>query len=179
LHWNQYGAFAAYTEIVRTLARQMPGLEPLPLGCFKEETRVEPGGDLAKLLAGAQTMLERDSLFLLPRPPLEPVPVTVTHTPGAAIHRAENPAQKGRAMIFGDSFAQALLPFLGYHFNEVILYDVYWQHPLDPSGKSVPAHTWIPALIEQQRPEVVIDEIQESLLLIEDPGVILRADGWK
>jgi hypothetical protein len=179
LHWNEWGAFAAYTEIVRTLARQVPGLGALPLSCFKEETHDEPGGDLAKLLAGSEVMIERDSLFLLPRPPLEPVPVAVTHITGASIYRAENPAQKGRAIIFGDSFAQALLPFLGCHFNEVILYDVYWQHPLDSNGKSGPAHTWIPALIEQKRPQVLIDEIQESLLLIEEPGMILRADGWK
>ena len=179
LHWNQCGAFAAYTEIVRALARQMPGLEPLPLSRFREDAHVELGGDLAKLLAFAQTMIERDAITLLPRPPLEAVPITETQTKQAAIHRTDNPTQTGEAVLFGDSFAEGLLPFLAYHFHEVWLCNVYAHHPLDPSGKVVCAHTWIPALIEQQQPRVVIDEIEESLLLSEDPGVILREDGWK
>lgn len=179
LHWNQYGAFVAYTELVRALARQVPGLEPLPLEAFKLETRVEPGGDLAKLLAADQTMLERDSLWLRPRPPLGPLPVEATHTTGAFIYRVENPRQEGGVLIFGDSFAQGLLPFLAYHFNEVLLYDVYFGHPLDSSGKMVPAHTWIPAVIDQKKPKVVIDEIEESFVLLEEPGGIARADALK
>jgi alginate O-acetyltransferase complex protein AlgJ len=52
-------------------------------------------------------------------------------------------------VMFRDSFATYLIPFLGYHFQRSVY---IWQRP------------WDLALIEREKPDVVIDEMLERYL---------------
>ncbi len=171
-HWNQFGAFTACQEIIQKLVRQLPSLKPLTMDSFDRKISLEKGGNLAQMLAAKESMLERDYLTFLPRTPLKPLPVTRDYKKWAIVQSTLNPDQRGKAIIFGDSFAEGWFPFLGYHFNQVTLYRLY-------DTQTPAAHVWKTSLIEQQKPDVVIDEILENLLDQEDAAHIKLVDALK
>ena len=152
-HWNQYGAFVGYQELIRALSKQLPGLEPLPIGAFERKTVLEEGGNLAAMLAQKQVILEQDSPKLSPRPPLAPLGRATAKT-GAPYLTTENTNANGRAVVFRDSFSEAWAPLIGYHFSEVIY---CWQY------------NWSRSLLEQEKPNVVIDELLEHYFYQQDP----------
>jgi len=156
-HWNYFGAFAAYREIVRTLSKQLPEMEPpMALDAFELRYSQRPGGDLARMIAQEHSMPEEEFVSLVPRPPLLPLEVKTDPAilpkqwaPGEAPHSTEQPAKRYKAVLFHDSFAEFLMPFLGYQFKRVVF---IWQRP------------WDLAVIEKEKPDVVIDEILERSL---------------
>jgi len=158
-HWNQYGAFVGYQELIRTLSCQLPGLEPLPLSAFSTSTNTESGGDLAAMLAEATT-LENNCPVLQPRPPLVPLRPAADKADSRWL-TTENPDRIGRAVLFRDSFSQRWVPLIGYHFNKVI----YCWH-----------YHWNRQLIEKEQPNVVIDELNEHFFYQQEPDKLKLAD---
>jgi alginate O-acetyltransferase complex protein AlgJ len=155
-HWNQVGAFAAYREIIRNLGKQLPDLEPLPLEKFDNALSQKPGGDLAKMLAQEQAFPEKEFVTVKPGTLLpklvfrhDPKLLPRQWGPGEEPLVVENPGAKYRAVVFRDSFAEFLAPFLSYHFQRCVY---IWQRP------------WDVGLIEGEKPDVVIDEILERYL---------------
>lgn len=153
-HWNDYGAFIGYEAILNTLAQQRPELKPLPLDAFEIHRSQQPGGDLAIMLAQERSLVEADHIALVPRPPLTAIATKADPTlsldagkkNSPAIFVAENPAGRGKLVMFHDSFTTALQPFLAQHFQRAVY---VWQHD------------WNVPFLEQQKPDVVIDEIAE------------------
>lgn len=155
-HWNQLGAFAAYQEIIRTLARQLPGIDPLPLKDFAVAYSQSAGGDLARMLAQEQSLREREFVMLTPLKQTDAPQISVDPkvlpkrwAPEEQPVIIENPDQKYKAVVFRDSFSSALAPFLGYNFKRIVL---IWQRP------------WDFGVIEREQPDVVIDETLERYL---------------
>jgi len=72
-----------------------------------------------------------------------------------------NDKASGKAIVFRDSFAGSWYPFLGQHFREVL----YVWH-----------YDWDRALIEREKPDVVIDEILERFFNLQDPVALARKD---
>lgn len=154
-HWNDYGAFIGYEALLNSLARQRPEIKPLPLDAFDVRHSQQPGGDLAIMLAQERSLVEADHIALVPRPPLTQIAAKADRSLSVrqqqkptdpAIFVSDNPAARGTAVMFHDSFAVALQPFLAQHFNRVLY---VWQHD------------WDIAFLEQQKPDVVIDEVAE------------------
>lgn len=179
-HWNAFGAFVAANEIIRALSQALPGLKPLQQEDFERSVRSEPGGNLAWMLTGSEKIVETDAPEFVPKLGLPQLEMSGSSYRGSPVHRCENPLQKGEALLFCDSFADGLLPFLGYHFNQVSLYRLY-EAGGAASGRPVndfaPAHVWVPGIIEQEAPEVVIDEILEGLFYQENPETLKTVDG--
>ena len=176
-HWNQYGAFVACNAVISKLSLKLPQLSPLSLDSFALTYTNFSGGNLAVLLASANSMVENSSPVLLPRLPLKVMPMTEYTTNWAMIKHVANPAQSYRALCFCDSFAEALLPFFGQSFNEFSLYRLYDRSLVDNNqNRFGRAHIWNRHVIEAQKPDVVIDEILETFLLLEDPDYIRRQD---
>ena len=75
---------------------------------------------------------------------------------------------KLRAVVFRDSFFNAVVPFIAEDFNRI---DYVWK-PYD--------HTIMKELIEQQKPQIVIEEMVERFLIIvresNGPDGIIAAD---
>ena len=167
-HWTPEGGFVTYQEVLRALAAQIPGIAPVDTEEFTRTYTTQPGGDLARLL-GQDNLVERDMVQLTPRSPLEGV-ATTTDTeiyPKAWPAMTEpmitvNPHASGTAILFRDSFAGSWQPFLSYHFNRTIY---IWDYQ------------WNPALIEREKPQVVIDEMLERFLNFEDPKKLMTEDG--
>ncbi len=171
-HWNQFGAFEACEKLIRALRGQAPGLEPLGLDAFELKSTTLLSGNLAVMLAATGTMPEEDCPELKPHPPLPRLAVDTREKGLERISSVENPRQSGRVLVFGDSFMEQCLPFLGYHFQRAVLYRVYDR------GRHLQAraHTWIPEAIQHEKPGTVIDEIAEDFLRTEDPGLLRRED---
>jgi alginate O-acetyltransferase complex protein AlgJ len=147
IHWNYFGSFVAYQEIVKNLSKQLPGLEPLPLAVFKLENRPIPSGDLADW--ADVDVNENCAVFLTPNPDLPRLEMSSKPREYAVtfVGFTENPKAQGSAVIFGDSFGNGWAPFLGYHFGKVTYY-----HHYELSEK------WI----KQEKPDIVISEMLEQ-----------------
>ena len=163
-HWNLFGAFVAYQEIMRALAREHPGLDaPLPLADFTVTNELKMGGDLARFIGVNMTESNYFNFTAkpeLPRFSTELSPPEHPQTPKFT----KNPSAKGRVIVFQDSFALGWIPFFGYHFNQVTY---LWQYNLDP------------AWIEREKPDLVIMEMNERFFNTEHPKSLLAKEALK
>jgi len=165
-HWNSLGAFIACREIIQTLSHEFPELllQPLSLDAFERKPLPAYQGDLARM-AGQMTP-ETNLFTLTPRPPLTPLDQTNGKSrpqkrwPQVDPIITLNPTARGEAILFRDSFANNMIPFLGYRFNETVY---------------VGRLAWDFAFLERERPAVVIDEVAERTFNILDPKILLRA----
>jgi len=147
LHWNYFGGYVACQEIVKNLSKQLPGLQPLPLASFKLENKPIVKGFLAEW-ADADVN-ENCAVVLIPGPDLprlemscKPIAYALTN-----VDFTKNPKAQGNVIVLGDSFKNALSPFLGYHFGRV---NYYSRFPL--------SEKWI----KQETPDIVISVMREQ-----------------
>ncbi len=155
-HWNSYGAYLSYVEIMRVIARRYPALTPHPLEIFDIEHERIRGEVLAKM-----TMTERlvpDNLVHLKpktgwhaRKSEEKLPPSVAGVdprPGwkPRSYTQDNP-ELPRALLLCDSMETRLTPFLAEHFSWL---GVYRQDAFDPE------------LVETLRADIVIQERSEE-----------------
>jgi hypothetical protein len=160
-HWNPRGAFVAYRRIIEELSAWFPDLEAQPRSSFRDVETVQPGGDLARTLGLVQEMPEwrlglerigprqsREMDKVLPRP--------AGFGPGRIpIATVCADTKLPRALMFHDSFAVHLVPFLSEHFERIVY---YWHTDFDR------------AVVEREHPDVVIHEIVERTLTGEIPA---------
>ena len=145
-HWNDRGALIAYQQIAGRLQRWFPAIMPLQRADFITSPTA-PSGDKTTMLGlvdGGKVAMPG----LVPRRgwsssvvyPAHPDPygedgTVITETrPGTGL----------RAVMFRDSFASRLIPYLSEDFSR-ILYQ--WQNDFDPE------------LIRRENPDVVIQEM--------------------
>lgn len=145
-HWNDRGAYVAYEQIMRQLNAMRPGLQPWPRSAFDPRMTTTGGRDLAGMLGLADVMTEED-LMMTPRQPrcARVVEESVASSRGAAaryVTECNNPGLP-RAVIYRDSFATGLIPFLSEHFSRAVY---LWEHDVNPT------------VIAEERPDVVIHE---------------------
>jgi hypothetical protein len=154
-HWNSRGAHVAYVRIILALGIWFPEIRAVPRTEFTDVAKIGPGGDLALMLGltrelpenrlGLEPLVPRhargtDEIFPLP-PGWAPYRITIaTECAGAKLPRA---------VMFRDSFASNLIPFLSEHFARI---RYVWDYNFDHG------------LILRERPDVVIQEMVERSL---------------
>ena len=143
-HWNDRGAFVGYQSILDALTEDFPALRHPSRSAFEPRVVQSEGLDLAGML-GLTEVLSEEDLLLVPRHPtariLEPLHPNRRLTHGRIVTDAPN--RGPRALVFMDSFGPALVPFLSEEFSRVVY---LWQDNIDPQ------------VVEQERPQVVIQE---------------------
>ena len=156
-HWNTFGAFVGYVQIMNRLSKWFPQFEPEIRGDFDITIAQELNGGLASMLALSDFFPESRVTFTprskrqavetadkLPTPPyFQPTVVMNTHDP-----------KRPSAVIFRDSFAHELIPFLSEHFDKSTY---LWPYPSTSRG----IRFFDNARIEKEKPDVVIDEFVE------------------
>jgi len=152
-HWNDLGAWIAYAEIAKRLGVWFPHMQPVPLSDFERTWPAGQGNDLAMLLSLSDVM-PGERLTLVPRVPRRArlIPTDGTLPPGSVamlVTETGDPALP-RAVMFHDSFAQTLWPFLSEHFAHIAY---SWQYNFDPG------------LIGREKPDVVLDEMVDRVLM--------------
>jgi alginate O-acetyltransferase complex protein AlgJ len=151
-HWNDAGATVAYGEILARLHPWFPQLnaEPLP---GSPSVRTTTGGDLARILALEDRFAE-DRIDFVPSLPRRAH--RVGENPGGSddIVVLECSTCSGpRVVMNQDSFNTNLAPLLAEHFSRIVLVD----------GTRLDR-----ALIEKEKPAVVIQEFVERALMCPD-----------
>jgi alginate O-acetyltransferase complex protein AlgJ len=143
-HWNTYGAYLAYLELLKPLQADFPQMQPLALEQF-DQVEQQVSGDLARMLF-TRPLIKETSLELLPKERWQAQSVSlddntmVTEIPGSDLPRA---------VVFRDSFFNSLTQYVSENFSRVV-YRSDSQVDFD--------------LIDQELPDVVILEVAERYL---------------
>jgi hypothetical protein len=147
-HWNDRGAFVAYTAIIEAVGAQVPAVQPpWSRADFDAVARETQGKDLAGMM-GLTRVLKEEDLLLVPRRTrqsrvVEPRGAEPTAEEGRLV--TEIPGSSlPRAVIFRDSFTSRLVPFLSEHFSRAVY---LWQNDFDATA------------VESEHPDVVLQEI--------------------
>lgn len=156
-HWNEYGAFFAYQEIMRKLSHVNPKVYVPQLDDFEIQTKDNETitGDIVrigKLSEGGYEIQTR----LIPKPEF-----------------ASRKKLK-KVFIYGDSFAKnmieeepvGLVPFLHYSFEDV--YEEHFETPVQQQRNEISPLEF--DLIDKEKPELVIREIiQRNMRILLGP----------
>jgi alginate O-acetyltransferase complex protein AlgJ len=164
-HWNDRGAWLAAAAIVARLDAWFPGLRALPESAFEPVIHHGWSGDLVAMLS-LQGRLHEPRLELRPRGGRLARPVAI-HLPDLEAQQIVSGTETGdatlpRAVMFHDSFGLSLQPFLSERFARIVY----------SSGSGDWRRNFDPGLVERERPQVVIQEIAERLLVA--PAALLK-----
>ncbi|MBF0488275.1 MAG: hypothetical protein HQK98_08965 [Nitrospirae bacterium] len=154
-HWNSYGAFWGYQEIINTLRKNYPQLVPMDISGFKVSHSVKGGGDLYRLLSVSD-------LYTDDKVDFKPLSLYKNRDalPGDYINTYRNPENPlivkevndsglPKAIVFRDSFFMHPLSFFAEHFRRSVY---VWTREFDTD------------IIEKEKPDIVITEIVERNL---------------
>lgn len=147
-HWNDLGAYYAYSAIMNVLAPQYPALAPHSLSDYTISRREVTGRGLAELIS-LQFFFSDEMVTLEPHYLKRALPAAVTFEPEDSMltfARAIDDPSLPTAVIFRDSFSTALIPFFEEHFRRVVF---VWSMKIDYE------------LIDHEQPDVVIVEVVE------------------
>jgi len=158
-HWNDCGAYTAYRAIMDRVGQWFPEVPFTQNRIVKTESIVGKGGDLAGMMHMADTIQEeRLVLKVHPTacsPKIEQDIADFWKTPDNLKKPFITKCDKAKlyAVIFRDSFFSAIVPFISEDFNQI----VYLWKPYD--------HAIMKELIEQKKPQLVIEEMVERYLM--------------
>jgi hypothetical protein len=154
-HWNNFGAFTAYTEIMRFLSKRLNVQPPASLSDFDMNVHAtNRTGDLAAMLSMSESF-EEAVVEMAPKNRLAVVK-EITIPGEKAVARQTYMAEVSssglpRLLMFQDSFGRLLMHFLSEHFSKS-LYLSYSDLP--------ETDKWI----DREKPDIVIIEVVERNL---------------
>lgn len=155
-HWNQFGAWAGYHELMHQLAKYWPTIQPWPLERYEIKTIDGPGDYLAKQVESPLPWRE-EIIELIPKVArrAHSEELLVPDSDKARYHRSICPdAELSNIVVIHDSFMMALAPYLNEHFQRV-QYKWTNEFPTD--------------LIEDEKPILVIQEFVQRRLMDHRP----------
>ncbi len=148
-HWNAHGAFLVTHDILRRLRRTNPKVRPFSASAVTVG-RLQAGGDLIALVAFDDIWLEEGdgARLVAPRARATGTPTNVT-----SWTEVDDPTLP-RGIFFNDSFGRVQNQFLAERFSRL---RYVWQPVLDPT------------IVEDERAQIVIQEMVERFLLKPPP----------
>jgi alginate O-acetyltransferase complex protein AlgJ len=157
-HWNERGAYVAYRQLIGAIRSQVPAVPPAwTRDDFEAVVEDVEAMDLAGMI-GLKDILREKRWRLRPRRARQAHTVEpLGEEPSAGVGRivTEIPGSTlPCAVVFRDSFASRLAPFLSEHFSRVVY---LWQNNFDAD------------VIRAERPDVVIQEIVGRHLMYVSP----------
>ena len=156
-HWTTFGAFTGYVEIMLRLAKWFPSFASALRADFDIEVTPGLSGGLAAMLALGDLFPE-DRVTFIPKTPRRAVEVPDTVAPPVlfqpTVVMETGDASLPSLVMFRDSFAHELIPFLAEHFNRSVY---LWPYPSTPRE----TRGFDRAAIESLKPDLVIDEFVE------------------
>lgn len=150
-HWNDYGAYIAYSVIMQELQKTYPSLSAYPTSSFNIATTEPDQLDLSRNIG----------ITLLPEARIQFAPLFDLRTTykelnlgGRKMLTSYNPDDTLPDLIlYHDSFFFSVIPFLGEHFNNGLYIQNYTGGGL-----------WNLSWVDEQTPDVVIIEFTERYL---------------
>ena len=143
-HWNDTGAWIAVREILNMVRLDDPRIEqPAPDQFIVEERDFR--GDLSRFIPEDARFVERAEFLT----PVGGRKATLTQGEGRQVLSKHPETSFPRAIVFRDSFSDALIPFLAEYFSR---------------GIYIHSFTVDFDLVEQEQPDIVILEIAQRYL---------------
>lgn len=176
-HWNDRGAFVACRALLEEIREVVPRVRAMDRGLFMDIDQDASGGDLAGQVGLADLLRERWLRLVPVSPPKAVFTPSLESQSGhfrvrsdphhvSVIDGNELPAIAGakppRAVVFRDSFGTAMMPYIAEHFSRVRF---EWV-----------AEGFVPGIVEEERPDVVVQEITERFLMRLPPAAMSRVD---
>jgi len=137
-HWNEYGAFIGYQELMKTISSDFPNARPVrTIDEYYIKWTPSNTGDLLNLLgmSGAEIFTEQrpnfsqkdSAAYHITKIPTEGYPGLST-----TLHRNDSCGNKLRVLVFRDSYTGAVIPFFSTNFYEVLyIWCAYDQSVVD------------------------------------------------
>ena len=154
-HWNDLGAYAGYEEILAASARALPQfasvIEPVSV---KAEVSLEKGIGLTAMVGLKE--IYREEVFKLVKQDPQALILMKDKRQYAKFENQQKPLALGvpsgglpRAVVFRDSFSNALIPYLSENFRRVLF---VWTRDVEAK------------YVLREKPDIVIQEIAGRLL---------------
>jgi len=154
-HWNDLGAYAGYEEILAASARVLPQfasvIEPVAV---KTEVSLENGIGLTAMVGLKE--IYREEVFKLVKQDPQALILMKDKRQYAKFENQQKPLALGvpsgglpRAVVFRDSFSNALIPYLSENFRRVLF---VWTRDVEAK------------YVLREKPDIVIQEIAGRLL---------------
>lgn len=142
-HWNLYGGFIGYRVLMETMRKDFPLLKPVNENDFIVSSYFNSEGDLAKM-CGLQDVFKRKEFVLnfidsnkqIHNP--EYSAINLHYTNRNCVDSSDL-----KLVMFRDSYANYLIPFLNLHFKEA---NYIWSYE------------FLDQVIEREKPDIVIFE---------------------
>lgn len=153
-HWNDYGAFIGYRELIERIAMRHPGVRRLRAEDFTVKEAEGKGGDLAEMLS-LSDLIREERITLTPRferrsrPATRDYPDPVHYPERDMVVMETGDPSLPRALVFRDSYCSALIPYLSESFRSVVC---LWTFE------------FLPEIVEREKPDVVIFECVERYI---------------
>ncbi|MCB9166446.1 MAG: hypothetical protein H6595_03110 [Flavobacteriales bacterium] len=161
IHWNPWGGFIGYQDLMERMVQDHPELgSPCTPEDYIVEADTNDQGDLAMQMA-LNDRFTRITYMMAPLNDFRARSLPEEELPGSAFFKYRPVFMQGpddrapRLLMFRDSFAVYLIPYLSEHFSR----SVYVWSPV-----------FIPDIVEREQPDIVVQEILEVFIrdLLED-----------
>lgn len=148
-HWNLYGGFIAYQALMDAISKDFPDIQRVKESDFNYTTKKSDKGDLA-YMASIEKSIMRDDVYMefkdssrkLIMPKSSELIINMKN---------ENPlaTKKLKVLMFRDSYANYLIPFINIHFSEA---HYIWSYE------------FLDEMIEKEKPDIVIFECLQRFI---------------
>ena len=159
-HWNEYGAYVAYKNIMESFSKEFPELLPVDISDFIIESRETKGKNLTNLLGIPDGVTEQE-INLKPKfnriaiegkkSNYQPPSYFPYKDSYEQIYETKNVEQL-KLLVIQDSFGATLIPFLSEHFNKSVYIFDAWQHAFNED------------IVLKEKPDIYLQLVVESLL---------------
>lgn len=149
-HWNLFGGMKGYQVLMQDIAKDYPYVKPLDEGMFMIQNFTSCEGDLAKMVGLQYDYTRKEFAFM----PIDTAHIHFKLPTRSDIkieyhnNRTVNNSQL-KLLMFRDSYANYLIPFLNLHFKDATY---IWSYE------------FMDKMIEEQKPDVVIFECLERFI---------------
>ncbi len=163
-HWNGYGAFIAYGELMERIGSDFPTVKKHTLDHFTVNIQEYKNGYEAFVLSQSDYFAD-EQITLAPKfaPRARDLSPPSAHGSGDTIIREVDDPHLLKAVVFHDSFSQHLIPYLSEDFRRIVF---VWKFDFNAE------------LIESEKPDIVILECVERyihMLSLENPPEVRAA----
>ncbi len=155
-HWNDFGAYYGYQEIMNRLNNKFPELSPKPLSDYKIVSKVK-SGNLAKLV-NANNDYHENFIELIDLAPINATDAelrgyfksTSTKAYKSEIIKVNTKVNGIKCLIIRDSFGIFLVRFFQEHFCETVILHDGWQYKMHED------------ILNTEKPDIILNIILET-----------------
>jgi len=148
-HWNEYGAFIAYRQIMQSIVQWFPSLRIKSFDEYLIERKMGGSLGLASMIGGTD-FIKEEHINLKPLVGSLLKIGDINDSAKSPVVYSQNESSLPRVIVFRDSFFSSVAPFFAEHFQ----YSRYYWHPWITS-------TPIEEMISSQKPNIIIEEVVE------------------